>query len=423
MAVTKIAGQVADRLRAGLAEVTGAIQTALEREIVDLRRDSQLLDLLHASVEGNVATVLNALHYDIPIERLESPTAALEYARRLAQRGVPVNALVRAYRLGHKVMLEKIIEEIQDAGADPALSLNVFGRISAVTFCYIDWISQQVVAAYEAERDRWLENRSRVRDVRVSEILAGGDVDVDAMIASIRYPLRKVHLAVVVWFRDDAGSGNEFARLERFLAECSDHLNTEKALFVAADRVTGWGWIPLAANDADPVARVCSFVASHAEPPYVALGEALPGVDGFRRSHRQAQNTHRVSVAMGESAPRVMASTDQGLAAAALLGTDVSEAGVWVRETLGALSTDTDNDAMLRETLRVFLGAGSSYKAAAERLHLHYNSVKYRVARAVERRGRPIMGDRLDVEIALLVCQWYGPSVLRPVAHTSGGTV
>lgn len=109
-----------------------------------------------------------------------------------------------------------------------------------------------------------------------------------------------------------------------------------------------------------------------------------------------------------------MAVSDEGLSAAALMGADLPDAGAWVRETLGPLSTDSDNDAVLRETLRVFLREGGSYKAAAERLHLHYNSVKYRVARAVERRGRPIDDERLDVEMALLVCQWFGAVVLGP---------
>ena len=57
---------------------------------------------------------------------------------------------------------------------------------------------------------------------------------------------------------------------------------------------------------------------------------------------------------------------------------------------------------------------GLLMKAAAEELDLHFNSVKYRVGRAVARRGRPIAQDRLDVELALLVCHWYGPTVLRP---------
>ncbi|UDM35875.1 helix-turn-helix domain-containing protein [Mycobacterium ulcerans] len=412
--VGKIAVEVVYRLSAQLAEATASIQGTLEREIVELRGDVQLLDLLHASVEGNVAAVLNAIHYDIPIERVESPTAALEYARRLAQRGVPVNALVRAYRLGHKEMLERIIDGVQEAGADPALSLDVFNRISEVTFNYIDWISQQVVAAYEAERDRWLENRSRVRNVRIAEILDGGDIDTDAMTKSIRYPLRKVHLALVLWFPDDATDGNEFERLERFLDELAEHLGTGNALFVAADRITGWGWIPLRANDAGLTGRVRRFVAGHTDAPHVALGQALPGVEGFRRAHRQARNAHRVGVAVGASAPAVMAVSDEGLSAAALMGADLPDAGAWVRETLGPLSTDSDNDAVLRETLRVFLREGGSYKAAAERLHLHYNSVKYRVARAVERRGRPIDDERLDVEMALLVCQWFGAVVLGP---------
>jgi hypothetical protein len=47
---------------------------------------------------------------------------------------------------------------------------------------------------------------------------------------------------------------------------------------------------------------------------------------------------------------------------------------------------------------------------------LHFNTVKYRVGRAVVRRGREIGSDRLDVEVALLACHWYGTAVLRPAA-------
>jgi hypothetical protein len=39
--------------------------------------------------------------------------------------------------------------------------------------------------------------------------------------------------------------------------------------------------------------------------------------------------------------------------------------------------------------------------------------VKYRIGRAVARRGTPIELDRLDVELALLACQWYGTAVLQ----------
>ncbi len=97
---------------------------------------------------------------------------------------------------------------------------------------------------------------------------------------------------------------------------------------------------------------------------------------------------------------------------AALLAGDVAKAREWVTDTLGDLAGDNENDARLRETLRVFLRSGCSYKLAAEELILHFNTVRYRVGRAVARRGRPIDDDRLDVEAALLLCQWYGTAVL-----------
>ncbi len=73
----------------------------------------RLVELLGTSVEGNVDTILHALRYDIAVERVEAPTAALEYARRLAQHGVPVNALVRAYRLGQRRMNELVFAELR----------------------------------------------------------------------------------------------------------------------------------------------------------------------------------------------------------------------------------------------------------------------------------------------------------------------
>jgi DNA-binding PucR family transcriptional regulator len=206
--------------------------------------------------------------------------------------------------------------------------------------------------------------------------------------------------------------------LERCLRELAEHLDSGNALFVAADRVSGWGWIPLANAGGDPIARIRSWISDTPDAPYVAVGAALPGVHGFRRSHRQAQNARRVAVAAGPAAPRVTAASDPGMFSAALVSTDLTEAQAWVRETLGPLATDSENDALLRETLRVFLRDGCSYKAAAEDLNLHSNSVKYRVQRAIDRRGRQITDDRLDVELALFVCHWFGAAVLEPDRRT-----
>ncbi|MGO4614654.1 PucR family transcriptional regulator [Nocardia sp. 2YAB30] len=414
--VSENAATIAGLLHARITDLSQSIQQDLAAEISELRGDSQLVELLGASVEGNIDTIFRALRYDIPIERIEPPTAALEYARRLAQHGVPANALLRAYRLGQQVLLHLILEEIRAADLEPGLSLDVYERMTTVTFGYVDWISQQLIGAYEIERDRWSESRNSVRAIRVRELLDDGEVDLDAVTAAIRYPLRRVHLAVILWYPDDASTGNEFVRLERFLQDLAESMTASGSpLFVAADRVSGWGWIPLSsATVPDPYTHIRRFVTAHKDAPRIAIGSALPGVDGFRRSHHQAASARNIAVAAGPRTLRVTAATDRGLSAAALLGHDLSEARAWVRDILGPLATDSDSDARLRNTLRVFLHHGSSYKAAADELNLHFNSVKYRIQRAVDRRGHPIADDRLDIELALLLCHWFGPTVLQP---------
>jgi DNA-binding PucR family transcriptional regulator len=413
--VNRVVAEIGAQLNDRLAAVSGSIRAALEDAIPELRGDARTIELLGASVEGNVDTLLHALRHDIAVERVEAPTAALEYARRLAQHGVPVNALVRAYRLGQRQLNDLVFQAVREADISPVTRLAALEAISTTLFEYIDWISQQVVAVYEEERERWLENQNSIRALRVREVVAGkAKVDVDATSDSIRYPLRWHHLAVVMWYSDEGASGDELARLQRFLRELGQTTDVgSNPLFAAADQTTGWGWLPYRSAPANAVESVQEFARERADPPSVAIGTVASGVDGFRRSYREAQAARAVAVAGGAHGATVIAASDPGLAAAALLGGDIGAARVWVGDVLGELSADTENDARLRETLRLFLRCGSSYKQAAEELDLHFNTVKYRIGRAVARRGKPIESDRLDVELALLACQWYGTAVLQ----------
>jgi DNA-binding PucR family transcriptional regulator len=188
-------------------------------------------------------------------------------------------------------------------------------------------------------------------------------------------------------------------------------------LFVAADQSCAWAWLPWRSAVADVVAGVRRFVQTRPDPPSVAIGTMAAGVEGFRRSHREAEEARGVAILRkrpNSSAPTVIAADDPGLSVVARLGGDVAGTRDWVAAVLGNLAGDNENDARLRETVRVYLACGGSYKLAAEELNLHFNSVKYRVGRAVARRGREIGGDRLEVELALLACHWYGTAVLQP---------
>ena len=411
--VTETAALITSRLDNKLGEVTESIQQLLAAEISELHGDAQLQELLHDTVVANVDTFFASIRHNIPVRNVEPPTAAMEYARRLAQREISANALVRAYRLGHRTALKAFIAEIRAANLERQLSMDVYELIEAVSFDYIDWISQQVIATYQAERDHWLENRTSLRTLRVRELLSGADIDVDAITEAISYPLRRIHLAVVAWC-GESSDGDELAVMERFAQKLAESAGAkENPLFIPVDRVTAWAWIPLGAGATpDAVARIRAFTETAKGAPSIAVGNPLPGIDGFRRSHRQAQDGRAVAIATGAAARQFTAVSDPGLSVAALLGDNVAAASAWVGEVLGPLASPTEGDERLRETLRVFLGAGSSFKGAAEELHLHVNSVKYRIGRAIERRGRPIADDRLDVEVALLLCHWFGAAIL-----------
>jgi GGDEF-like domain/PucR C-terminal helix-turn-helix domain len=407
-------GAVAARLGDRLPEVISGIAELTRDEIEDLR-DAALIELQYAAVESNVTTVLHALRCNIAVARVEAPAAALEHARRLAQRDVPVKTLVRAYRLGQRRMTELVFAELQTIEMTEPDRIAVVEQIMATMFSYVDAVSEQVVAAYEEEREQWATTHNSIRVMRVREILAARTpIDADAATTAIRYPLRWHHLALVMWYPTEVDA-DELARLQGLVHELGAPTNTSgAALFIPTDRTSGWAWLPYRSAPADAVESVRRRLLQRRHGPNVAIGTPGAGVAGFRQSHQWAQAARVVAAARRDRAPQVIAATDPGLAAAALIGGDLDTARAWVTDVLGGLAADTANDARLRKTLRTFLGCGSSHKAAAHELAVHPSTVKYRIRCAVEKRARPIDRDRLDVELALLLSHWYGSAVLAP---------
>src|ERR1700753_3836430 len=192
-----------------------------------------------------------------PPRRWSTPAGGRERARRLAQRGVPVNALVRAYRLGQRQINEVVFAELRVMDIPEAMRVEVIEAITGTLFEYIDWMSQQVVGVYEDERERWLENQNSLRGLRVREVLtANKTIDMDAAITSIRFPLRVRPLALGMWYPDRGAEGDELAGLQKFPREVGEAAGAAgNPLFVAADRSCGWGWLPYREAVADAVVK------------------------------------------------------------------------------------------------------------------------------------------------------------------------
>ena len=131
----------------------------------------------------------------------------------------------------------------------------------------------------------------------------------------------------------------------------------------------------------------------------VGLGEAGPGLEGFRRTRQQSADALRIGV-LGEPAA---ITRYRDVALLAVLCADEPRAMELVRVELGPLAGDDEVATRLRETVRVYLAAGESQVATAQRLFIHEKTVKYRLTQVEQLLGRKIGERRSELGAALMV--------------------
>jgi hypothetical protein len=411
-AVGSVVLTVGAELGEHLAELTGLVQERLTTEITDLRGDPLLQELLYASIESNIDALGRILRYGLAIPEATAPPAAAEYARRLAQRGTDPVALLRAYRLGQETTLSWALRRVDGRAPDRAVAIEATHKFVEASFRYIDAVSSQVVVEYEGERVRWLANSNSVRSATLTDLLAGKVGETAATEAALGHRLRQHHVALVLWL-DGVGSPDDLRALERLLSTIGKELGAGSGLFIPQDRSTAWAWLPFGRNTphADTLSRAVLDEAARIGA-HVALGSSAAGVEGFRSSHDEARAAQDLAMSARGRTERATLWTDPDVRAATLLLRDIATTRRLVESALGALAADDETTARLRETTRTFLAEGSSFAAAAGRLNVHKNTVRYRLEKAAEVRGRPLDVDRLDLELALIACQWLGADVL-----------
>lgn len=400
---------VAEELQADASALWARVLDDLATALPELAADPRVRELLAATVQDTVLAALSVFSTGSPVAGVRSPAAGTELARRLAQQNVPISVMLRAYRLGQAAFQQELISRIA-ARRPSADEVAAAARdLSSVTFSFVDAISEEVVAAYQAERDDWIRQRNAARLATVTSLLSSRTADDGDPGRALGYDLGGPHLGAVFWCGTDVDEAARLGRLERTVPQVAAALGcTLRPLVVAPDASTLWVWFPAAA------AEVSTVAGALARDTWAALGDPTRGVPGFRRTHQQAQQAQTIATA-ADPAHRLRVTAPALLGPLALLAVDPGSAAPWVQSVLGELADDDEPHARTRETLWAYLSGGSSLAAAAAELHLHKNTIQYRIRRAEEARGRPLQDDRLDVEVALLACRLLGSTVLRPV--------
>ena len=159
--VAELVADVAMAVGRQAAAVSEDVYKEILGEIPQLDLDQPLRALLASNIDSNVAACLQIMQHRIDLAAVRAPTVAVEYARRLAQRGTPLTALLRAYRLGHARFSDWLLTELAEHTGDAEMIIATTLSLSRIVAGYIDQTSEEIVAAYTRERENWLPETER----------------------------------------------------------------------------------------------------------------------------------------------------------------------------------------------------------------------------------------------------------------------
>ena len=396
MDVDTVVGEVARLIDADLPALTAQMTDWFVEVIPEFRHDDAVRRLMIASTSSNLVAIVDMLAHNIPSDRITVPAAAAEYARRFAQHDLSLEALLRAYRLGEHRFGQWALQQVARLDVDTPTALAGIAELTERTNRYIDQVIEGLIDIYESERRRWDSRTGAARAAQLRVVLENDNLSTRSAQDLIDVRLDGSHQAAIAWVDlDTSDPGRALQAVSRVLQAHTGRAPTT----VLADDRTMWAWTTGASPRLDAAQLRDALPAAGA--PRVALGAAAPGLEGFRSTYREALRARAVMEACPALGP-VVAFDD--VAVAALLTDHPAELQGWVRRVLGGLADETDTARRLRETVQVFLQTGGSFTEAAARLHLHKNTVHYRVRKAEEIRGRPLTDGRLDIEVALLAC-------------------
>jgi hypothetical protein len=375
--------QAAERLGRRLDEVTDQMVERMVEEVPAYRRmpPDGIADV-QALAARNTRVLSGALRAGSHLDRDELRYVA-DHVRERVRRGVSLEEMLHAYRVAISAFWEATIAEAVTLGFSREGALELARRTSELT----DDLTTHAAETYvrEVSRLRAVSDQA-ARDLL--ELLLQGEVDAEALATHLAAPGLDAADSIVV----------VVGRIAR-----SDRSDTD-ALEAAAEAITG----ALATGHASPLVAIRTGVVVAVAPADgdESIAARLTAAHDSLRGHGTelfcGLSMRRSSLA------RVPAAFDQAVLAASraslaqpvvslaelpvvqnlLLGTTTT-----MRALLTSIAEEIDLDGRetadaMRTTLHAYADASMNLTRAAEALHVHPNTLRYRLGRIRERSGR-----------------------------------
>ncbi|MFD9126264.1 PucR family transcriptional regulator [Kitasatospora sp. NPDC059571] len=380
-----IGGTPADQLLlAGVPALVDAVLAALLERVPTYRRlpREQLTGELTRITEGRIRSFAQAVRTGEPVPAAEFD-AVRDAAARRAEEGLPLDAVLLAHHLGLQICWDRVAARAQEGDTADLVTLN------RLLLDHLRQVTAAAGAGYFEERRTMADERHAARHALLTALLDGGAAEEAATRAGLRLPPGYAVLVLSVGDHpDERAEGVDPAvaghrKLRRLRSEL-DHRTRQSALSllsaaggpVLVPLEHGPGEIPTAAWErlADLVART----AQAAGVPVLA-GAVAATPAGVPAAAELAREILDVARAFGR--PAGLHRLDD-----VLLEYQLTRPG-HARRRLAALIEPLQPGGELLTTLRTHLAGGLNRRHTARTLHLHPNTVDYRLRRIAALTG------------------------------------
>lgn len=386
--------------RAG--EIAAVASEHISARLPELLATAEALEVNRSSTEASIrdfATVLvNGLD---PAGAADLPAPTLAYARDGAQHGVELTTLMRSYRLAHATTA-RCFGEIVDVHAPNADDRKVAAELaSAWMFAYVDAALCQAEQVYTAERDRWVRSAAASQVDTITTILGGQPIDTDVATRRLRHDVRRWHVAAIAWLDTHEEGQDTQTILEAAIRDIASSVGNQNPLLYPLGILSVAAWVSSHSDVPSMVLDELRFRTKAAPGVRVAIGEPCRGLAGLRSSYLEALEAQRV--ARLAQRPVGTVTRYRAVSLSAIATVDLEQARTFVRRELGRLGDGDETTRRLAATVRTFLDENCSRGRTAKRLHVHENTVAYRIRQAEELLGRPVDTRTLELRAALVL--------------------
>ncbi|WP_410622847.1 PucR family transcriptional regulator [Amycolatopsis sp. cmx-8-4] len=314
--------------------------------------------------------------------------AARDTGRRRAEQQLPVDDVLRSFRLGGRLVWQALTEQARAGGkVDNEAMLDLATRVWEV----VDAISAQVAQAYHATERGMVRADEQRRASLWEGLLQGRAADTGfayEAARTLRLPISGRYVVVAA-----AGPGDADADFAEPLGSALESLGSPSAWQSRADVLVGLVALP-GRDVAGVVAAVGSVLAV---PAGVSL--VVDGLAAVHAAYRQAVLAMRTVppgrsevVCLAERLPEALLLSSPELTDSLLQN--------WLR---GLLDLGGDERGLLLETLSTWVRTGGSATRSAQVLHCHRNTVLNRIHRIEGLIEQRLTGGDLSLELALVV--------------------